>query len=223
MSWWAYDLVDPIVFSAMTSTADGKTLLLTHPDNSTLRWHESLFASSTGGSSWTKLLELDAGPSGYSSVEMLPNGSAAIEWSAGCQNQCSVSDKSPTCSIDPNCTRACAGQAAFCRGCDSKQHNCSVCTQGCVHCHVWDPMSPAHCAKATATHDQFAIVTLKTDEYERDSWVKKGARVLPSSIKKVHNVQSEHLDLAADYLFWYPWSKRAEDFSPMFRFLLRIS
>ena len=108
---------------------------------------------------------------------------AAIEWSAGCQQQCSVSDKSPTCSIDSNCTRACAGQAAFCRGCDSKQHNCSVCTQGCVHCHVWDPMSPAHCAKATATHDQFAIVTLKTDE--RDSWVKKGARVLPSSIKKV--------------------------------------
>lgn len=165
MSWWAYDLVDPIVFSAMTSTADGKTLLLTHPDNDTLRWHESLFASSTGGSSWTKLLELDAGPSGYSSVEMLPNGSAAIEWSAGCQQQCSVSDKSPTCSIDSNCTRACAGQAAFCRGCDSKQHNCSVCTQGCVHCHVWDPMSPAHCAKATATHDQFAIVTLKTDEF----------------------------------------------------------
>ena len=79
VSWWAYDLVDPIFFSAMTSTADGPTLPLTHPDNDTLRWHESLFASQTGGASWTKLLELDAGPSGYSSVEMLPNGSAAIE------------------------------------------------------------------------------------------------------------------------------------------------
>lgn len=160
--------VDPIVFSAMTSTADGATLLLTHPDNDTLRWHESLFASRTGGASWTKLLELDLGPSGYSSIEMLPNGSAAIEWSAGCQQQCSVSPQEPgreTCSIDPNCSKACAGQPSYCRGCDGKLHNCTRdCSDGCVHCHPWDPMSPAHCAKATATHDQFAIVTLsKTD------------------------------------------------------------
>jgi len=157
VSWWAHDLVDPIVFSAMTSTADGPTLPLTHPDNDTLRWHESLFASQTGGASWTKLLELDAGPSGYSSVEMLPNGSAAIEWSSGCQRQCSVGGThGPTCSIDPHCTRACA----HARG----NHLAAVATASCTSA----PAATRGVCTATsgtswtldAMRDQLAIVTL---------------------------------------------------------------
>ena len=47
--WFARDLPDPIVFSDLTSTADGKTLLLTHPNSQSTRRNVSLFASVDGG------------------------------------------------------------------------------------------------------------------------------------------------------------------------------
>jgi len=37
VGWFAQDLPDPIVFSDITSTADGKTLLLTHPNSAYVR------------------------------------------------------------------------------------------------------------------------------------------------------------------------------------------
>ena len=86
VGWFAQDLPDPIVFSDMTATADGRTLLLTHPPSESARRNVSLFASVDGGASWTLATQLEHGPSQYSSVAVLPNGSLAIQSDTGCQS-----------------------------------------------------------------------------------------------------------------------------------------
>eukprot|EP01044_Picomonas_judraskeda_P017391 COSAG03_NODE_3264_length_2119_cov_1.878713_1_plen_530_part_00 len=86
VGWFAQDLPDPIVFSDMTATADGRTLLLTHPPSESARRNVSLFASVDGGASWTLATQLEHGPSQYSSVAVLPNGSLAIQSDSGCQS-----------------------------------------------------------------------------------------------------------------------------------------
>ena len=85
VGWFAKDLPDPVVFSDLTSTADGKTLLLTHPNSQSTRRNVSLFASEDGGASWSLSVQLETGPSQYSSVVALPNGSVAVQSDAGCQ------------------------------------------------------------------------------------------------------------------------------------------
>eukprot|EP01052_Picozoa_sp_SAG31_P005144 SAG31_NODE_222_length_19895_cov_34.907626_9_plen_603_part_00 len=86
VGWFAQDLPDPIVFSDMTATADGRTLLLTHPPSETVRRNVSLFASRDGGASWSLVAQLEHGPSQYNSITMLPNGTAAIQVDSGCQS-----------------------------------------------------------------------------------------------------------------------------------------
>ena len=85
VGWFAEDLPDPVVFSDLTSTADGKTLLLTHPNSETTRRNVTLFSSADGGASWQLSAQLESGPSEYSSVVVLPNGSVAVQVDAGCQ------------------------------------------------------------------------------------------------------------------------------------------
>jgi sialidase-1 len=85
VGWFAEDLPDPIVFSDLTSTTDGNTLLLTHPNSQSTRRNVSLFTSANGGASWALAVQLETGPSQYSSVVMLPNGSVAVQSDAGCQ------------------------------------------------------------------------------------------------------------------------------------------
>ena len=154
---------DPIVFSDMVSTADGKTLLLTHPNSELARRNVSLFSSGDGGASWTLRALLDDGPSQYSSLAVLPNGSVAAQWNSGCQHPFDA---------DPDCAKSCAGVSMKCNGCHScpdkpgqsgcyKQ--CGSCPKGCVHCHRFNASSweasPA-CDKAMPAHDKFAVLTL---------------------------------------------------------------
>lgn len=84
VGWFASDLPDPVVFSALAADAAGKTLYLTHPASSSARRNVSLFTSTDGGWSWAERLTLDAGPSQYSSIVVLPNASLAIQWDSGC-------------------------------------------------------------------------------------------------------------------------------------------
>ena len=83
----------------MVATADGATLLLTHPASTGARRNMSLFSSPDGGASWKLEAILDPGPSQYSTLVMLPNGSVGLEWDSGCQNSknpsARVCDKSP--------------------------------------------------------------------------------------------------------------------------------
>ena len=95
VGWFAQDLPDPIVFSDMTATADGRTLLLTHPPSESARRNVSLFASGDGGASWSLAAQLEHGPSQYSSIAMLPDGSAAIQVDSGCQSN--ANPQSPAC------------------------------------------------------------------------------------------------------------------------------
>ena len=84
IGWFARDLPDPIVFSALAADPTGHTLYLTHPASQTARRNVSLFTSTDGGWSWKQRLVLDAGPSQYSSIVHLANGSLAIQWDSGC-------------------------------------------------------------------------------------------------------------------------------------------
>ena len=68
IGWFAGDLPDPIVFSALAADAAGKTLYLTHPASATARRNVSLFSSEDGGWSWTNRLMLDSGPGQYSAI-----------------------------------------------------------------------------------------------------------------------------------------------------------
>ena len=163
IGWWARDLPDPIVFSDMVSTADGSTLLLTHPASDVARRNVSLFSSSDGGASWRLQVLMDGGPSQYSSLAMLPNGSVAIQWDSGCQTHDS----------DPNCTRACHSVSMRCNGCHACPdkpgqsgcyQDCGQCPESCVDCHIIPNVSTWNrepgCDKAAPTHDEFAVVTL---------------------------------------------------------------
>jgi sialidase-1 len=97
VGWFAEDLPDPIVFSDLTSTTDGKTLLLTHPNSQSTRRNVSLFASADGGVEWSLAVQLESGPSQYSSVVMLPNGSVAVQSDAGCQGHKPSDYKNKAC------------------------------------------------------------------------------------------------------------------------------
>jgi len=71
--------------STLISTADGVTLYLGAPMNSSTgdRYNYTVYTSKDGGRRWAWLVGVFDGPSGYGDMTFLPNGQLAIAFQRG--------------------------------------------------------------------------------------------------------------------------------------------
>lgn len=77
------ELTEPVCQGSILSAPDGRTLWFCNPAHPQIRENLTLRRSRNGGRSWKEALVLAAGPSAYSDLCLLPDGSVAVLYECG--------------------------------------------------------------------------------------------------------------------------------------------